>query len=92
MKAAPAVLRSSILSHIQRVALSSGFDPMALMKKAGISRRQLENAEVTVPVRAVVEVLEIVARQSGLDDFGLRVGEARGVPDLGPAIALIPPA
>jgi len=89
MKPPSAVLRSSILVHFQRIALSCGLDPLALMKRAGIHRRHLENVELPLPVRAVVELLEIGAQASGIDDFGLRVGEARGVPDLGPAILMV---
>jgi AraC-like DNA-binding protein len=84
-----AVVRSSILVHVKRIAIASGLDPIALLKQAGIHRRHLDDPELTLPVSAIVELLEIGARMSGIDDFGLRVGEARGVPDLGPAILVV---
>jgi AraC-like DNA-binding protein len=88
MKPMTTVARSSILPEIKRLALASGLDPLDLFKRAGIPRRNLENPELTLPVRAIVEVLEIAALTSGIDDFGLRLGEARGVPDLGPLILM----
>jgi AraC-like DNA-binding protein len=89
MKPMTAIVRSSILPEVKRLALVNGLDPFALFKRAGIPRRNLENPELTIPVRAIVEVLEIAALQSGVDDFGLRLGEARGVPDLGPLILML---
>jgi AraC-like DNA-binding protein len=89
MKTSTAIVRSSILVHIQQVAVACGLDPLAILKRAGVPRRHLDNSELTLPIRAVVELLEIAARSSGVDDFGLRVGEARGVPDLGPVILML---
>jgi len=89
MKPFSGVVRSSILPDVKRVAIACGLDPMDLFKRAGIHRRHLENSELTLPVRAVVDVLEIGALSSGMDDFGLRVGEARGVPDLGPLVLML---
>jgi AraC-like DNA-binding protein len=89
MKPSSAIVRSSILVHIQRVALDCGLDPLAILKRAGIPRRYLDNSELTLPVKTIVELLEIGAQSSGIDDFGLRVGEARGVPDLGPVILML---
>src|SRR5580704_8389268 len=89
MKPSSAVVRSSILVHIQQVALTCGLDPLALLRRAGIPRRHLDNSELTLPVRAIVELLEIGAHSSGVEDFGLRVGESRGVPDLGPVILML---
>jgi len=89
MQPMSAVVRSSILPEVRRLALASGLDPVALFKRAGIHRRHLENPELTLPVRTIVELLEVAALSSGLDDFGLRLGEARGVPDLGPVILML---
>jgi len=89
MKSMTAVARSSILPEVKRLALANGLDPFALFKRAGIARRYLENPELTLPVRVIVDVLEIAALTSGVEDFGLRVGEARGVPDLGPLILML---
>lgn len=80
MKPSSAIVRSSISVHILRVALDCGLDPLAILKRAGIPRRYLDNAELTLPVKTIVELLESGAQSSGIDDFGLRVGEARSVP------------
>jgi len=59
------------------------------MKRAGIHRRYLEDPELTLPVNAVLELLEITALTSGIEDFGLRTAEARGLPDFGPVILML---
>jgi AraC-like DNA-binding protein len=82
-------MRSSSLADFKRVALTLGLDPIALMKRAGIHRRHLADPDLTLPVRAVVELFEIAALTSGIEDFGLRFGEARGLPDLGPIILML---
>jgi AraC-like DNA-binding protein len=84
-----ALVRSSILTEFKRLALALDLDPIALMKRAGIDRRHLDDPELTLPMRAVVELLEIAALASGLEDFGLRLAESRGLPDLGPAILML---
>lgn len=83
------MLRSSILIEFRRVALALSLDPLALMRKVGIDQRYLRDPELTLPVRAVVDLFEVAALTAGVDDFGLRVGEARGVPDLGPLILML---
>jgi AraC-like DNA-binding protein len=85
----PAVVRSSILADFRRVALAYDLDLVALMKRAGIHRRHLDDPELTLPVRALVELFELAALTSGIEDFGLRLAEARGLPDLGPIILML---
>jgi AraC-like DNA-binding protein len=84
-----AIVRSSILADFRRVALALGLDPIALMKLAHIDRRYLDDPDLTLPVRDVAELFEIAALTSGVEDFGLRLGEARGLPDLGPIILML---
>src|SRR5271166_5563117 len=40
-------------------------------------------------MRSVLELLEIAALSSGMDDFGMRLAEARRLPDLGPALLML---
>jgi AraC-like DNA-binding protein len=84
-----AVIRSSLLAHFKRLALSLDLNPVALAKRAGIDRRYLDDPDLTLPLRAMVELFEIAALTSGLEDFGLRLAEVRGLPDLGPVILML---
>jgi AraC-like DNA-binding protein len=85
----PAFVRSSILTEYKRLALALGLDPLAFMKRAGIDRRLLEDPDLTLPMRAIVDLFDITALTSGIEDFGLRLAEARSLPDLGPAILML---
>lgn len=89
MRPNPAFVRSSILTEYRRLALALGLDPFALMRRAGIDRRLLEDPDLTLPMRAIVDLFEITALTSGIEDFGLRLAEARSLPDLGPAILML---
>lgn len=90
MKLMTAFVRGTILHDFRRVALSLDLDPVALIERAGIDRRNLDNPELALPAHRLVELLELAALTSGTDDFGLRLGELRGVPDFGPAILMLP--
>ncbi len=83
------LVRSSNLADFRRLAQSLDLDPIGLMRRAGIDQRYLDDPDLLLPARHVLELLELAALSSGLDDFGLRLGEARGVPDFGPAILLL---
>ena len=89
MTSAPTLVRSSILTEYRRLALSLDLDPLDLMDRAGIDRHNLEDPELTLPMRAVVELLEITALSADIPDFGLRLAEARGLPDLGPVSLML---
>lgn len=78
------------LADFHRLALELGLDPVALMQCAGIGPEYLGNPGLPVPVPAMVDLLEITALTSGIDDLGLRLGEMRGIADVGPFI--LPPA
>jgi AraC-like DNA-binding protein len=83
------MVRGSILGEFKRLAQTLQLNPIALMKRAGISRRYLDDPELTLPMRAIVELLEIAALSSGIEDFGLRLAENRGLPDLGPVTLML---
>lgn len=82
-------VRSSVLLDFRRLALSLGLDPLALMARASISRRYLEDPELILPMGEVVHLLQISAEVSGVDDFGIRLAEMRGLPDLGPIMLML---
>jgi AraC-like DNA-binding protein len=85
----PATVSSRNLADFHRFALALDLDPIALMKRAGIHRRYLDNPDLLLPARAAAQLLEITALSSGIQDFGLRLGEARGLPDFGPVILML---
>jgi AraC-like DNA-binding protein len=89
MKSTPAVVRGGILTYYKRLALSLNIDPNALVKRAGIERRYLDNPELSLPIGRLVNLLEITATSSGIEDFGLRLGASRGLPDLGPITLML---
>jgi len=84
-----AVVRSSLLGEYHELARSLGLDPIALMKRAGIDRSLLNDPDLPLPMRALVKLLEITAEASGIEDFGLRLGEARRLPDIGPLTLML---
>jgi AraC-like DNA-binding protein len=89
LKQTPAIVRSSLLTEYDRLARSLGLDSIALMRRAGIDRLYLENPDATMPMRDFVELLEITTKSSGIHDFGLRLAEMRGLPDLGPVTLML---
>ena len=78
-----ALVRSSVLIEYRRLALALGLDALDLMARANISQSYLEDRELTLPMSAVVDLFEITAHSSGIQDFGIRLAEMRGLPDLG---------
>lgn len=89
MQKNPSIIRSGILCDFKRVAIANNLDPFALATLVGIHRSYLEDVDLFLPVRQVIELFEVAALSSGIEDFGFRVGEARGIPDLGPAILIL---
>ena len=83
------LVRSGILVEYRRLAIALDLDSDALMKRSGIDLRLLEDSELMLPMRQVVDLLEITAVTSGIDDFGLQLGGSRGLPDLGAVILML---
>lgn len=86
---APTTIRTSILSEFRRLALSLNLDPIALMRRSGIHRRFLDDSDLTFPMHQLNELLELTALTSGIEDFGIRLAESRGLPDLGPVTLML---
>ena len=82
-------VRGNILIEFRRLADALAIDADALFRRVGIERGCLEDPETALPMRAVAELLELAATTSGIDDLGQRLGEARGLPDLGPLILML---
>ncbi len=78
------VIRSASLRGYVELARSLGLDPQALMRKAGLSPRCLDDPETPISVMAVQQLLEASAHAAGVDDFGLRLARGRRLSNLGP--------
>jgi len=78
------VVRSASLQGYTELARSVGLNPLAILRKAGLTAHSLEDPETLLGADAVSEVLEASAEASGVDDFGLRLASLRKLSNLGP--------
>ncbi|AGW95311.1 AraC family transcriptional regulator [Ralstonia pickettii DTP0602] len=78
------LLQHASLTNFVDVALKAGLDPYRQLRQAGISPTVLVDPDIRVPTKSVMQLLEESARLAGLEDFGLRVAEARPLASLGP--------
>lgn len=79
-----ASLRYATLSGYLELTHSLGLDPGELMDAVGLDPADLATPDKWVPAARVARLLELSARASGLDDFGLRLAEYRRLSTLGP--------
>ena len=78
------VVRSASLAGYPELARSLGLNPQALMRKAGLSPRCMDDPETPIPVQAARRLLESAAQATGVEDFGLRMARGRRLANLGP--------
>jgi AraC-like DNA-binding protein len=78
------LIRSASLSGYAALAQSVGLDPVRMLRRAGVDPRALADPEMKIDVRAVRELLESSAAESGVEDFGLRLAARRRLSNLGP--------
>jgi AraC-like DNA-binding protein len=83
------LLRSACLTDFPEIARSVGLQPEALLSAVGIDRRALGDPDFRIPVQAFRQLLEEAVRQSGVENFGLRLAETRQLSILGPIGLLI---
>jgi AraC-like DNA-binding protein len=81
--ARPLTIRSSALLGYPVLARSAGLDPARMARQAGVSREALTRPDAVVTARSAFRLLELSAAQSGVDDFGLRLAQQRGLSHLG---------
>ncbi len=82
-------VRAVTLTNFAPVARHVGLDPHAQLSAAGIKPDALSNPEKLIAAARVVDLLENCAAQSGRDDFGVLLGEARTFGSLGPVSLLM---
>ena len=80
--------RSATLSNYADLARASGMDPYALLAEVGLPASCLLEAEQRIPVDKVALLLELTARRSGEEAFGLLLSEQRRASNLGPLVLL----
>lgn len=88
MAAKVALVRSASLNGYGELARSLGLDAAAMLRRAGLSPRSLQDPETPLSAEAVHCLLEASAEASGAQDFGLRLAARRQLSHLGP-IALV---
>jgi AraC-like DNA-binding protein len=77
-------LRYASLSGYVAVCQSLGLDPDPLMRSVGLDPVDLATPEKWVQAAPVARLLELSARESAQEDFGLRMAEHRRLSTLGP--------
>jgi AraC-like DNA-binding protein len=80
----PTLLLRASLTNFVEVAREVGLDPYMQLRRAGIRASALLETEPRLPTKSVVRLLEESAQRSGVEDFGLRVGEHRPLSTMGP--------
>jgi AraC-like DNA-binding protein len=84
----PLTIRSAVLIGYSTLARSVGLDPARMAKQAGVSLAALTAPDAIVPARSAYRLLELSASESGVEDFGLRLAQQRGLSHLG-ALGLV---
>ena len=69
--------RSASLIGYRELAASVGLSPERMVEAAGLPRACLADADLKIPAASLIQLLEESARASGVEDFGLRLAEAR---------------
>ena len=83
------LVRSAGLTHFSEIATACGLDPHALVAQAGLPRACLTDPDLKIDAEAALQMLEVAAERAHEPAFGLRMGEARRISNIGPlAIAL----
>ena len=85
----PARIRAAALAGYVPTARSVGLDPYGMLRRHNLGPHLLEQPEHPMPLAALDSLLEQSARQSGCEDFGLRLAEARTLGSLGPLAVLL---
>ena len=79
----PGTVRSATLRHFDTVCHAVGLAPETLLAEVELTPIVLSDPDVRIPGRKVSELIRIAATRSGAMDFGLRMGNLRGVEDWG---------
>lgn len=75
--------RVGALQAAPRLMRELGVDPRPVLVAAGLNESAFDLAENTIPYAALGRFMHVGAQHTGLEHFGLLVGEAWGLQDLG---------
>jgi AraC-like DNA-binding protein len=78
------LIRAASLSGYVELARSMGLNSTRLLKAVDLDSAVIADPDNRVPARALVQLLELSASASGIEDFGLRLSELREFTNLGP--------
>ncbi len=70
-------IRASALRDFPEIARSAGIDPMMLCRAVGIPASALSDPDEKISSSALTALLDLAARQSGVEDFALRMASGR---------------
>lgn len=82
------LIRSATLTNYPEIARAAGLDPGKMLLKAKLSPSCLDRPDMRIPVIGVRRLLELSARESGIEEFGLHMADKDMLANLGP-LALI---
>lgn len=82
-------IRSASLTGYTDLARHVGLDPARMLRKVGLSARDLVNPDTPISTSAVRELLENSAAAANVEDFGLRLAMRRRLSNLGPISAVM---
>lgn len=77
------LVRAASLTKYTEIARECGLDPLALLRKHGMSTKLLADPERHIPILPVMALLEESAQLAACPSFGLRMAESREFADLG---------
>jgi AraC-like DNA-binding protein len=83
------LIRSASLTGFTDLAQSAGLDPFAMLRKAGLPRRCLDDNETLISMEAVCRLLNRCAQAGEMEAFGLRLASRRNIWELGPVSLVI---
>jgi AraC-like DNA-binding protein len=78
------LIRAASLNGYVELARSIGLNSTRLLKAVDLDPAVIADPDHRIPVRALVQLLELSASASGVEDFGLRLSELREFTNLGP--------
>lgn len=78
------LIRAGAIKGYDTLMRSLGADPERLLRQHGIPPESLEDEEALIPLRAMVDLSEASAIETGCPDFGLRLAQTQDISLLGP--------
>src|SRR5262245_6904869 len=80
----PKLIRAASLSGYAELARSMGLNSARLLKAVDLDAAEIADPDRRIPVKSLVQLLELSASTSNVEDFGLRLSEFREFTNLGP--------